>query len=88
LSLKKLEKTSFFWIFIYNNFIKIINIKNMLKDENFINIAYEIATGSKCISIGVWAIIVKDNRILSTGYNWTPSWYINCCDYMKNKPRE
>ena len=59
----------------------------MLKDKNFLNIADEIATGSKCISIHVWAIIVKDNRILSTWYNWTPSWYVNCCDYMKDKER-
>jgi len=60
----------------------------MLNDKNFINIASEIALGSKCISIWVWTIIVKDNRILSTGYNWTPSWYINCNNYMKDKTRE
>lgn len=60
----------------------------MLKDINFMNIAYEIATWSKCISIWVWAIIVKDNRILSTWYNWTPSWYTNCNDYMKDKKRD
>ena len=60
----------------------------MLNDKNFLNIAFEIATWSKCISIWVWAIIVKDNRILSTGYNWTPSWYINCRDYMSNKKRD
>ena len=50
----------------------------MLNDINFINIAEEIATGSKCVSTHVWAIIVKDNRILSTWYNGTPAWYINC----------
>lgn len=53
----------------------------MLNDQNFLNIAYEIATGSKCVSRHTWAVIVKDNRILSTGYNWTPSWYVNCSDY-------
>ena len=31
------------------------------------------------------AVIVKDGRILSTGYNGTPSGYINCCDYWDNK---
>jgi len=50
----------------------------MLKDINFINIAEELATGSKCISTHVWAIIVKEWRILSTWYNWTPAWYQNC----------
>jgi len=55
----------------------------MLTDKNFLNIAKEISTWSKCVSKKVWAVIVKDNRILSTWYNWTPAWYINCCDYWK-----
>jgi len=53
----------------------------MLTDKNFLNIAAEIAKWSKCVSRQVWALIVKDNRILSTWYNWTPSWYINCREY-------
>jgi len=57
----------------------------MLSTENFINIVWEIAKGSKCVSRQVWAIIVKDNRILSTWYNWTPSWYINCSDFFNWK---
>lgn len=57
----------------------------MLKDENFLNIAYEIATWSKCVSRHTWAIIVKNNRILSTWYNWTPPWYINCNEFWKWK---
>ena len=54
----------------------------MLKDKNFLNIALEIAKWSKCVSKQVWAIIVKDTRILSTGYNWTPAWYVNCNEYF------
>lgn len=57
----------------------------MLNDENFINIAIEIAKWSKCVSKQVWAIIVKDARILSTWYNWTPSGYINCNDFWNFK---
>ena len=53
----------------------------MLNDNNFINIAKEIASASKCVSKQVGAVIVKDGRILSTGYNGTPSGYTNCCDY-------
>jgi dCMP deaminase len=60
----------------------------MLKDKNFLNIAYEIATGSKCVSRHTWAIIVKDNRILSTGYNWTPAWYTNCKDFWNWEKNE
>lgn len=55
----------------------------MLNDKNFLNIALEIAKWSKCVSKQVWAIIVKDTRILSTWYNWTPAWYVNCNDYWK-----
>jgi len=57
----------------------------MLNDKNFINIAKEIASASKCVSKSVGAVIVKDGRILSTGYNGTPPGYINCCEYWDNK---
>ena len=53
----------------------------MISDENFINIATEIAKASKCVSKHVGAVIVKDGRILSTGYNGTPAGFTNCCDY-------
>jgi len=53
----------------------------MLNDENFINIAKEIGSASKCVSKQVGAVIVRDGRILSTGYNGTPTGYKNCCDY-------
>jgi len=57
----------------------------MLNDRNFINIARELATASKCVSKQVGALIVKDGRILSTGYNGTPAGFENCCDYWDNK---
>ena len=57
----------------------------MLSDRNFMNIARELAKASKCVSKKVGAVIVKDNRILSTGYNGTPQGYVNCNDYWKNK---
>jgi len=53
----------------------------MLTDQIFINIAKEIASASKCVSKQVGAVIVKNGRILSTGYNGTPPGYINCSDY-------
>ncbi len=53
----------------------------MLNDNNFINIASEISSASKCVSKQVGAVIVKNGRILSTGYNGTPAGYKNCCDY-------
>ncbi len=56
----------------------------MLDDKVFINIAKEIASASKCVSKQVGAVIVKDGRILSTGYNGTPSKYMNCNDYWED----
>lgn len=57
----------------------------MLNDRSFINIAKEIAKASKCVSKQVGAVIVKDGRILSTGYNGTPAGYINCSEYWNNE---
>lgn len=57
----------------------------MLNDKNFINIAIEIASASQCISKQVGAIIVKDGRILSSGYNGTPTGFVNCNDHWNNK---
>ena len=59
--------------------------KSMLSDKNFINIAKEIASASKCVSTQVGAVIVKDGRILSTGYNGTPAGFTNCCDHWDNQ---
>lgn len=55
----------------------------MLTDKNFINIALEIAKASKCVSKQVGAVIVRDGRILSTGYNGTPAGFTNCCDHWE-----
>ena len=57
----------------------------MLSDKNFINIATELATASKCVSKQVGAVIVKDGRILSTGYNGTPAGYTNCVDHWDDQ---
>lgn len=57
----------------------------MLQDENFLNIAYEVAKWSKCVSRQTWAVIVQDTRILSSWYNGTPAWYVNCCDYWNGE---
>jgi len=57
----------------------------MLNDQNFINIAKELATASKCVSKQVGAVIVKNGRILSTGYNGTPAGFTNCCDHWNGE---
>jgi dCMP deaminase len=47
-------------------------------DEYFMNIAKVVALRSNCLKRKVAAIIVKDKRIISTGYNGTPRGIKNC----------
>ena len=49
-------------------------------DTYFMNIADVVATRGNCLRRQVAAVIVKDHRIVSTGYNGTPSGVTNCCD--------
>jgi dCMP deaminase len=53
--------------------------------ESYMEIAKIIALRSNCVGAQVGAIIVKDDRILSTGYNGTPKGYDNCCDVWGNQ---
>jgi dCMP deaminase len=47
-------------------------------DAYFMNIAKEIGTRSNCMKRQVGAVIVRDKRIVSTGYNGTPRGVRNC----------
>ncbi|MFA6328669.1 MAG: deaminase [Candidatus Micrarchaeia archaeon] len=47
-------------------------------DAYFMGIARVVATRSNCIKRHVAAVIVKDKRIISTGYNGTPRGIRNC----------
>ena len=47
-------------------------------DEYFMNMAEVAATRSNCIRRDIGAIIVRDHRIVSTGYNGTPRGVKNC----------
>ena len=50
---------------------------NKLQDF-FIKTVLLLSQKSNCVSKKVGAIIVKDNRIISMGYNGTPSGFENC----------
>ena len=54
------------------------SIKRPGWDEYFMNIARVVAQRSNCVKRHVAAIIVKDRRIISTGYNGTPRGVKNC----------
>jgi len=49
-------------------------------DEYFMGIAKIVASRSNCIKRHVAALIVKDKRIISTGYNGTPRGTRNCSE--------
>ena len=48
--------------------------------QYFINIARIVSTRATCPRLSVGAVVVKDNRILGTGYNGSPSETAHCVD--------
>jgi dCMP deaminase len=49
-------------------------------DDYFMGIAKVVASRSNCVKRKVAAVIVKDKRIISTGYNGTPRGTRNCSE--------
>jgi dCMP deaminase len=47
-------------------------------DEYFLNIALEVAKRSTCDRANVGAVLVRDKRILTTGFNGSPSGLAHC----------
>lgn len=50
----------------------------------FLKTAYLLGQESKCVSKHVGAVIAKDKRIISTGYNGTPPGFRNCNQEFTN----
>ena len=62
-------------------------------DEYYLKIAIAVREKANCKGRKVGAVIVKDNRVISTGYNGTPEGMSNCldsgcyrCDSSSSKP--
>ena len=49
-------------------------------DEYFFKIAEDVATRGTCNRLAVGAVLVRDNRILTTGYNGSPSGTLHCLE--------
>ena len=49
-------------------------------DEYFLRITAEVAQRSTCPRAAVGAVVVKDKRILTTGYNGAPSGLSHCTE--------
>tara|TARA_B110000908_G_C10194464_1_gene422197 strand:+ start:44 stop:469 length:426 start_codon:yes stop_codon:yes gene_type:complete len=58
--------------------------KKILLDQRYIRMATIWAENSHCIRRKVGAIIVKDQMIISDGYNGTPSGFENVCETEDN----
>jgi len=52
----------------------------MSRDEYYMNIAMAVRKKANCLGRKVGAVIVRENRIISTGYNGTPEGMTNCTD--------
>jgi dCMP deaminase len=55
-------------------------------DEAYLDTAERFASLSTARRLNVGAIVVKDNRIISIGYNGMPSGWDNDCEYVKSLP--
>ena len=49
-------------------------------DDYFMQITFEVAKRSTCPRAAVGAVIVRDKRILTTGYNGSPAGLPHCTD--------
>lgn len=52
--------------------------KQVRRDEYYMRVAETVETGADCLGSNVGAVIVLENRIISTGYNGTPTGFGNC----------
>lgn len=63
--------------------VKPENGKRISKIDTYLNCAETFAYRSTCIKRKYGAVIVKDDVVISTGYNGSPRGYENCCDLGK-----
>lgn len=54
--------------------------KQINLDKRFLRMARIWAENSYCVRRQVGALLVNDKRIISDGYNGTPSGFENCCE--------
>lgn len=57
-----------------------ISEKQLRYDRAYMRMALEWAKLSHCLRKQVGSLIVKDNMIISDGYNGTPTGFKNCCE--------
>ena len=58
-------------------------MSRVTKDAYYLDIAFAVSKRSTCLRRKYGAVIVKDDRIVATGYNGSPRGEVNCCDTGK-----
>lgn len=65
-----------------------MNTKRISKHDYYLNIAKAVSLRSTCLKRQYGAVIVKNDEIVSTGYNGSARGDINCCDVHTECPRK
>jgi dCMP deaminase len=60
--------------------LEITRQKQIEDDQYYLTIADAVEHGANCLGSQVGAVLVLGNRVISTGYNGTPSGFPNCKD--------
>lgn len=55
-----------------------VRAKQIVRDEYYMRVADTVESGADCLGSTVGALLVLENRIISTGYNGTPTAFGNC----------
>lgn len=55
-------------------------VKERQRDRFYMGLAHAVREGADCLGSKVGAVLVRDNRVVSTGFNGTPSGFTNCTD--------
>lgn len=55
-------------------------MQRMTKDDYYLGIAIAVSKRSTCLRRHYGCVIVKDDKIIATGYNGSPRGEANCCD--------
>jgi dCMP deaminase len=50
------------------------------RNDFYMRLAVVVESGAKCLGSHVGAIIVRDDRVLGSGYNGTPAGFANCTE--------
>jgi len=63
-----------------DNMIKMNDNKRISKVDYYLGIADTVSKRGTCLRRNYGSVIVKDDHIVSTGYNGAPRGRVNCCD--------